>query len=631
MKRQDINGKVKQTILRSFLLISIIFSVFLVSNCDDLFNHIPIFPGNGGGTPTPPEFGGSESSSYATKLFKSVAEGAAGEIGGAAATWALSAIGLSNTSPDYTEQLDKIDLDLQTIINELNGIQNQLNQIYSELTILNCSQWSIQLKDEKSSIDNLMSLYQTFVSTAASGAKVSNDVISDWTDQVLAQGNYSNKESMGKILAAFSSSLVGPNNTGVIPACVQSIASPAEHSFGTDTVYYNQVKLFTDYYYAYQVRALFLYSEARHYQAWVKAGSPNSEYISADSVSYICSNLDVTIYCNYASDATNTLYNSLLQQLTAGGAPYSDKNLVLEYGSTGSFLWPLSLEDFSTANGDNCADPLTSQNPCGITAGFYNSPSVSSVVYKGYTGWGTANSDNLTQLLAGWTGNLAGTYLENNLGFKNMTSKIIISSNYVAISLNESGSTQYVVPFFDTDFKYTDLNGGGGPAITEVQFQENLLTKVRTKGGLCSFSNYYYNVDYKKNGGISPYAPPFYNAYGHARHCGSKYVTSFSFSTMPGWLARQDNKDNREDAARQYRWPILNTDKFTCTDNRSKRNAGGISTMCGDDFTAWLNYYVPRPQTCDNPGSGTSCIVTGQAVASARSKFGNNSKSGRSL
>ena len=89
-KKNKQSRRLKDMLLRSFLGVSIIFSVFLVSNCDDLFNHIPIFPGHGGDTSNPPEFGGSESGSYVTTLFKSVAEGAAGEIGGSTISWAMS-------------------------------------------------------------------------------------------------------------------------------------------------------------------------------------------------------------------------------------------------------------------------------------------------------------------------------------------------------------------------------------------------------------------------------------------------------------------------------------------------------------------------------------------------------------
>ena len=633
----------KNLLLRSFLAVSIVFSVFLVSNCDDLLNHLPVFPGHGADTSNPPEFGGSESSSYATSLFKSVAEGAAGEIGGSAASWALSAIGLSEGSPDYTEQLDKIDQDLQVIIGQLNGIQNELTQINQELNVINCSEWASSLKDEKSIVDNLMEDYQTFISTASNGDTVSNVTISDWVDQVLAINSYSSQESMGKVLTAFSGTLFGPANSGVIPSCVQAISYiPPDNSFGTDTVYYNQVKLFTDYYYAYQVKALFLYSEAKHYQAWVSAGSPNSDYLSADSVSYVCSNGGAKVICNDVATRTNSLYNALINQLTAGGAPYSDDNFVLMYDQQNPYMWPKSLEDFTVAAGDNCTDPLTSANPCGVTANFYDESNVDNVLYKGYTGWSEADKQLLINLLAGWTSGTAGDYLQNNLDFKNMKNKVIISTNTVSISLNETYKTQYVVPFFDTDWNYNFLPGGGGPAITEIQYREGPLVKSRTEGGLCSGLVYYYeSIDYKTSSKVPQNRNNFYNASGHARICQNhdEITTPFSWSVIPGYVGYQvewindswTNVPNHETSARQYLWPVRTVSDLTCTDNRSIRNAGGIWTMCGNDFTAWLEYNVPRPETCDNSGAGVKCIVTGETVANAKNAFGDNSKGQKRL
>ena len=621
--------KLKDTLLKIFLAVSIIFSVLVISNCDFLTNFIDDL--NGGGGNPPPEFGGSESSSYATALFKVVGESAIHDLTGEGISWAMSAIGLSNESgPDYTEQLDKIDEDLQEIISQLNGIQNELTQIEAELTVINCTDWQSNLKDEKGTVDNLIDDYQTYVATVSNGGIISNVQISDWVNQVLALGTHTGNISMGQILTTFTSQLIGPNNTGLIPACIQSITLPAESSFGTDTTYYNQVNSLITYYYVYQVRALFLYSEAMHYQAWVDAGSPNSDYLSADSVSNVCSDPNIVISCNLVANRTNNLYNALIDQFTAGGEAYSDENFVQEYKASGSFLWPLSLEDFTAAAGDNCADPLNSAKPCGTTVGWFNNDTnpkkMSSVTYKGYKGWIQANSDNLTALLADWKSGTAGNYLQNNLGFKNMKNKIILSPNMVEISLNETGATQYVVPFFDTDWSYDFLPGA--PAVSTPQF-ESLLTKSRHQGNLCNVLKgiYYVSVDYTTNSNVPSNRNGYYNATAHNRHCGSDYndTTPFSFSVLPGYVAQQ-NGVNWELSGLQFRWPVLNISKQPCTENRSSRNAGGVWTKCGDDFTAFIEYNVPRPETCDNPGSGVTCNISGQAVANAKSVFGNNSK-----
>ncbi len=622
---------VKDSLLRYFLAVSIISSVFIVSNCDLLTNILDHNRPVGG---RQPEFGGSQSASLATSLFVAVAEDAAGQYGaGSTVGWALSAIGLGDASgPDYTAQLDKIDQDLQEISSQLSTIQTELTNIYNELTIINCADWSQDVLNARSSIDNRMTDYVTMVNTARDTLNppglVSISDISSWVSHVLGDSTVlgPNDVTMETALANIEDAMLAGTTGGIISACTQSIPAPADNSFGTDTVYYNQVKLLVNYFYTYQVQALMLYSEAKHFRAWQMAGAPNSDIYSADSISQVCSK--PTLICNQVATKTNTLYNNLVNQFTEGGAPYSDENLVMMYNSSSdSYLWPLSLEDFTVGAGDNCADPLTEDHPCGITAGYYDSPSPSSVVYKGYSGWSNAASAQLTQLLSGWTDGLAGDYLGSKLGFKNMARKIVISSDYVSISLNESGSTQYVVPFFDTGLKYSDL--GGGPAITTIQFQEDLLIKTRSVGSLCKgLSTYYDNVNY--NSKLPSTANPFYDAVGHARHCGSNYTTPFSFSVIPGWLAKQDNKANHEPAAIQYHWPILSVDKLTCTQGRSHKNAGGIPTMCGDDLTAFIEYYVPRPVTCNNTDA-TPCNVSASTVANAKSIFGNNAKWKRSL
>ena len=274
IRKKSTNGKrhLKDHLLRSFLVISIIFSVFLISNCDDLFNHIPLFPG-GGGNSRPPEFGGDESESYITTLFKSVAEGAAGEIGSSSVGWAFSALGLSDESgPDYSDQFHKIDQDLQEISNQLNKISGQLSDIYNELKVINCTLWSTNsdLGMAQSSIVGRMVDFQNLMGqaldTTSPGNRLDINDMRDWVTSVLGDsgavpaGNVAIQTAMENLEIY----LPGGPNGGVIPACVQAILAPDDNTFGTDTVYYNQVKLLLNYFYGYQVEALYLYSEAMH-------------------------------------------------------------------------------------------------------------------------------------------------------------------------------------------------------------------------------------------------------------------------------------------------------------------------------------------------------------------------------
>lgn len=628
-KLTQISFRFKNTLLRVFLLFSIVCSFIMVNNCKE---------GNGITNPDdvpirPPEFGGDESSSIFTSLFNSAAEGAAGNVGGAAAGWVMGALGLSDGSPDYTEQLDKIDQDLQIVISELSSIDAELGLIYDELRIINCTEWQNGLGDQKSRIDGLFSNYSTWVNTASTGGRVDSMTIADWVDQVLALGSYSSDQPMDEILLEIADQLYVPINSGIIPSCVQPIPLPEDNSFGTDTSYYNEVMLYINYYFGYQVRGLMVLNEAYHYRAWVNAGAPISDSLSADSISYVCQNVNAVVNCNLAAAAVNNLYNNLYTQLTAGGAPYTSDDFLFQYhDSSTSYLWPHSLEDFTIAAGDDCADPLTSANPCGISADFHNGYSMGSVVFKGFSGWVTAGTSLLTDLLSGWSSGTAGNYLENSLGFYNMKNKIVISSNTVELTLNETGPDPlYYVPFFDTDWDYNFLPDGGGPAQREIDYQEGVLVKSRTEGGLCrGFVYYYYSIDYNTKPGMPANRNNFYNAKAHGRYCqplsDDDWTTFFSFSIQPGYLAQQDNVNNINATAKQYRWPVLSISKITCTENRSNRNPGGMWTMCGDNFTAWFDYNVPRPETCDNPGAGVTCVMTSGTIAKAKSVVGNNNK-----
>jgi hypothetical protein len=628
-KLTQLSFSFKNTLLRIFLLFSIVSSFILVNNCKDgngitNLDEIPI---------RPPQFGGDESTSILTSLFNSAADGAAGDVGGAAAGWVMGALGLSDGSPDYTEQLDKIDQDLQIVISELSTIEMELTEIYNELLVINCSDWANSLGEQKSRIDGLFSNYSTYVNTASAGGRVDSATIADWVDQVLAEGSYTSHQPMDEVLLQLADQLYVPINSGIIPSCVQLIPLPDDNSLGTDTTYYNQVKLYLNYYFGYQIRGLLLLNEAYHYKAWISAGSPISDSLSADSIAYVCEDLNAKVNCNLAVTAVNNLYNNLYIQLTAGGAPYTSDNFLFHYNkSSDSYLWPLSLENFTIAAGDNCADPLTSAKPCGITADFHNGTSMESVVFKGFSGWVTAGTTLLIDILSGWSSGTAGNYLENSLGFHNMKNKIVISSDTVKLTLNETGPDPLdYVPFFDTDWGYNFLPDGGGPARKEIDFQEGVLVKGRKEGSLCrGLVYYYYTISYSMNSKVPANRNNFYNAHASGTYCqplsDGDWTTWFSFSTKPGYLAQQDGVDNTNTSAKQFRWPVLSVSKVTCTENRSNKNPGGMWTMCGDNFTAWFDYYVPRPETCDNPGAGVTCTLTSGTIAKAKSVVGNNNK-----
>jgi len=600
--------------LLGFLVFSIALAVTIVA-CNK--NYYTITP-----TETepvsPPNFGGGESSSIMTTLFKSMAKGAAKEVGETGMSWVITALGLADGSPDYTAEFEKIEEDLNVIIEQLNEVLAELSVIDDDLNKINCSEWQSSQGEYTpiGRIINLMAEYKTMANTASTGGRVPNATLADWVDQVLAQGIYSSHTPMGELLTDLSTTAFQPPASGAIPACMAKIAAPETGSFNTDTIYYKQVKQYTDFYFNYQLQGVALLNEALHYTAWVKAGSPNSDSLSVDSTALICQDPNAMLYCNEAATYVNYLYNILIDQLTVGGAPYSDENLVLEYETTNPYIWPRSLEDFTIAAGDNCADPLTSAKPCGITANKYNNENMKSVTYKGRTGWLIASNDvHLKTLLSGWTSGTAGDYLEDSLGFKNMKNKIVVGDHTLSIELSSSDVKQNFISFFDTD-----INKSLG--INQPIQNTGDYNKLAHKSGK-NYSNHedcHYNYSYSKGSGLPSSGKNFYSLgakiwyvdnYGYAQKC-----ISFSWSTEPGWLASNSGS--------QYRWPISSVSGYTCTESRSNKNAGGVWTMCGDDFTAWFDFYVPRPETCDNAGAGVVCNLSAEKIAKAKQIFNNN-------
>ncbi len=593
--------------LPQIFLVIFVLSVFVVSCGDD--NGTVVEPTT---IERPPDFGGSESDSPVTKLFVDIGESAAGEITGAGVGWMLGALGLSDASPDYTEQLAKIDEDLQEIISELDEIDTELHAIDQELRVINCSEQQTALTTETGRIDFLLELYASYVAAASAGGRTPNSTLSDWADQVLAQGVYTAQTPMGQVLTTVANKLVQPSS-GAIWACVTALPPPAPNSFD-DSDYYAQVSLFTNYYYYYQTQGLLLLSEALHYKAWVAAGSPSSSAVSADSISTVCGDPAAQTLCTELATFTNGVYNALLDQFTVAGAGYTDDSLLSQNDLSSPLLWVKSLEDYTTAAGDACADPLTSANPCGVTVGVHGEINPG-VVYRGYLIDAYANSAQLSGLLSGWSSGTPAAFLEATYGFKNMQGKLVKSTSSFNFPMPGVPVTVRAVCFVDMDIAhhydwsgvlcsrgpYTDLISGtripetsDPTSNTKITFYPNSQINYSNRNNFASF-----------------------HATMKMTYDGESVVTPFKWQTEPGWLA-----SNTGNAAKQFRWPVGEASLFTdnCTGGRSDKNVGGVWTKCGDDFIAFFDHNVPRPATCDDV-TGVSCRISEQEIMSAKRRM----------
>ena len=570
-------------------------------------------------TVKPPEFVSDAGTSAITAVFESVGKGAMGEIGNVGMSWALSALGLAGGSPDYTQQFENIDNDLKVISAQLSAMELELEQLGQDITILNCNSQQTGINGYITSIITLQDSYNAMMSIANDTSTILADsTMNKWVEQVLDEG----VNGMKKVLAGISQAMFVAGDDGIIPTCIKALDNPKNGTF--DSTYYLSVQTITNYYYYYQALGLSYLNEAYHYKAWVAAGKPNSTSYSADSIANVCSHPDGRSFCIDAASYTNTVYNSLLQQFSPAGAPYSDDNFLMEYDSTNPMLWVKSLEDFTLANSDNCPDPLTSANPCGITAGKYNEPLSNPQIYRTYGGWIIASNDvHLKNLLAGWTSGTVGDYLENSFGFKNMKNKIVMGNNNYSIELSWAQAYFNFIGFFDTDM---DKSFG----LNQPTYSTNDYNLLAPKSPL------YVNNNYAQKP-----CPNFYNyqqpgwlpeSFLQSRNnfyiiCARSWVTAAIYSLPqescaplewcqggePGWLANIGTV--------QYRWPITPIAKFTCTSPYTPKNTGGIWSMCGSNFIAFLEANIPIPPSCNDPSILPLCTQDSKTIAKAKRVF----------
>ena len=615
---EKMKAKKLRDVMVGFLLLASVTSAALLASCSEE-GGLLTEPGNTGIVSSS---GGDIVSGAITATFQAVGSGAAHEVGGELAGWMLGSLGLAGSSPNYTQQLNEIIAELDSIVTLLTSMNNELIEIEQTLNIINCDEQASTLQTEIGTIEELYDQYNSMLATAQGGDTVLNSTMQDWADQVLARGNYVGNTSIPTMLSTIETNIGSP--TGAVYTCVTALPKPPDNSLGMDTAYYNNVDALTNYYYYYQTIALTLLSEAYHYYAWVEAGSPGN--IPADSVQQVCdANGTSENECNNVIVKVNELYNSLLTQMTFGGAEYTGENLVFQYNSTKPLVWVNSLENFTSAAGSNCTSSLTNTNLCGPTVGYYYS-TLSHTVYSQASGFGFASSadlDNLIDVNNASQYSTNGEYLEAN-GFKNMSKKTVISTDSVYFKLPKSNHHTPSVPFFNTDIPPVTNYAGD---LTSVFISSDDFAYVLYPKNVGSYScdefygGKHYNFIYASALGSKD---SWIIAYAKSSRCSDgNYNNQFKFtdstfsngsfpgppSYWPGYLTRAQYPNSGVPDTRRFLWPVLYALDASCTNGRPSTNAGGMATKCGDDFTAFLNANVPRPPTCDDSKISPSCTV----------------------
>ena len=326
----------------------------------------------------------SSESSAITSLWKSAASSVGSQIGTTAAGWAMSAIGISNST-------DQALADLSQIIDLLQQIQAELSAIQTDFEDLKCEQ-AQNAEGLTNAITIIGGLYDRYTDYVNNFSKTG--AIPDWQGSLGVQqwldDIFDPTKGVQAQLIAMQNALTPPAGTGVMSECVEFVVDQYQQGAGpTKAVFdwtgdptapgvYDVVQQLTSYYFLYETWAAVLLSEAYHVQACLdlesdtlgadrnctfggNAPATPQAGVTSDTAYNICdnpANSQVAGDCLSAQSAFTNLndngaYDGLRAQLIAAGAPYSNTLLgkVMAPGSLSQadFVYPKSLEDFTNS------------------------------------------------------------------------------------------------------------------------------------------------------------------------------------------------------------------------------------------------------------------------------------------
>ena len=554
-----------------------------------------------------------QQSSAMTTLFTGLMEGVAGGVGQASVGWALSSIGLAGDSSSLSgiaDELKAIDEDLQaidaTLVQLLNAIDNQTcvgTETQSSLT---------------EAVDNITTLftnYQTqFVQPAQEGDPVIPSQLNAWMKAVLDQAS-----GIAANLTAIHDALYA-NPSNVILECIQSITQTYTSGQGPkenivdDRPYYTPIINTLNYYYGVQVQGATVLVEALHLEACQAAAVADpdlhcdfttaSTSTPASDASDICDEPTGTVktYCDEATEVVTDpgtatgMYERVLAQLIYAGAPYSNDELGLMWGS--SVVFAKSLEDFTNTAYANevppepCPLPLSSADPCGFTINYYfiTSP-LDPLIYGGYPTTGTkdsiwvfATAPQMLSLLDSYnSGSTAGTIDSSGTLAQYLQS--------IGIDPPESGHGWIVL------FNHTGKNGDTNEQT--ICFMDTSILRSQSKQPFCDglsgaggtdaliFQSEGLFIEEPFTQSLASGTPVFYQAEWSGR-----------WVTPPSWAIYSDPPLATQIASVQFHWPVFDVTGLACSvRSQGYENPGGQYTMCGSDLQAYIDALMPPPDT----------------------------------
>lgn len=568
----------------------------------------------------------------ASFVFEQLSIGLLRKVGDAGMGWLLGSVGIAQQDGASTQEvaaaLGEINAKLTVMNNKLGKIVGELSTIGTEISKLACMESELALDDNVSWISTLMEEFNQMAAQAADSNAVTDAHMQSFVDRVLNGGTSSSEKDMATILNDFAVHLFQGSDGGLMTVCLDNGAIKLPKAgFGTDEAYYNQVSKITTYYYGYYASGLLLYFEANNYNSY-KIASSNyglDSTFTTVSIATICNIPDPEIIFNCGLNLAKdtTAYNDLKKIFTMGGAPYTNDYQILNYKSSSShILWARSIEKYNEDVNANCPDPfIYNILPCGPLQGFYNKV-LQETTYRKLDGWEFADAIVLQTLFPNTVNvvpsSTVGKYLEDSVGFENLvgTGKVVMAyqnyGNHYGIPLAGSGGTAsgqqglhelYVIPFF-----YVDMWASNGLIIKPSDFNSIFQRYQYGDRYLCKYHSYDYwctNYRYHHIPALTTcddFATcEWFVGYGTVSLRGGGYIEEFfaftdftyenhSNNSLPGWLKyRQVNSADLP----ALLWPINFIANPTCLPGRNVTNAGGMITMCGDDFTDWLNIILP--------------------------------------
>jgi hypothetical protein len=632
----------------TFLVISIVLAVTIVA-CNKDFLATPEYAAVDLEAKADPFSTTDEVGDIAGFVFEQIGTGLLRKIGDAGMGWALGAIGLSaegNTTAETKVELGKINDKLTTINNSLTSISNELQTLETEIGTLGCSNAISNLEDNISWISVLQDDYSNFIAVAKNDSlAIPSDTLQRFVNHVL-NGETNGGKMMHLILNDFKIHLYGSLDASILDRCLDITKQPLpEYGFGTDTEYYNKVSKISNYYYGWYTAALLLFNEANNYNSWkIASNSSLDTTLTTVSIAKICDitdNVGIQLNCGINIKLDTTAYNVLKTMFTMVGAPYTNSNQILNNTIYGGALWARSLEKYNQGLGfDQCDDPLIYKDPvhnapCGVVQNFYFSnlgftPNFLNT-FEHKSGWQFASMDELQSLFP--EANSAssfltvGHYLES-LGFEKLvnTGKVVQAhrgyGEPYTIHLSNSGTSliigpdnQYRMQEFDViPFFYVDMYAYHGLIINDAQFSNIFPYSRYGAEHYCEAYEYdnwcYYNHwehksaltsgnDYASSstGYFRGHAMNELNETGGERGVWTQFTWTDSnwipgngttiLTPGPGWLSQNNTS--------AFMWPVNIIANTTCDaiPGRTKTNYVGALSMCGDDFTFWLDNILP--------------------------------------